>query len=125
MDKQTGDSDIGASTVDATVFAPRLSGTYDVTGTGNSLITASYGRYYAGTIQSFSDSFAQVAQQTNFDNFIWTGTQFVIANRGQLSGASFTPNLDLKPYHVDEGTIGYQHQIGRSIGASVRFIARR
>jgi hypothetical protein len=127
MDKQTGQSDIGASTVDATVFAPRLSGTYDVTGTGHSLITASYGRYYAGIIQAFSDAFAQVAQQTNYDNYIWNGTQFVFSNRVQLSGSgsSFTPNLDLKPYHVDEGTVGYQHQIGRYMAAGVRFIARR
>jgi hypothetical protein len=43
-----------------------------------------------------------------------------------LSGgdSGFTPNLDLKPYHMDEYTLGYQHQIGRSMGLGVRFIAR-
>jgi hypothetical protein len=124
FERQTGASDIGASTVDASMIAPRLSGTYDLAGDGKSLVTASYGRYYAGIIQSFSDAFAQVAQQTNYDNYRWDGTQFVFSNRVQLSGSSFTPNLDLKPYHMDEGTIGLQRQFGRTIGVGVRYIAR-
>jgi hypothetical protein len=124
FERQTGASDIGASTVDASMIAPRLSGTYDLAGDGKSLVTASYGRYYAGIIQSFSDAFAQVAQQTNYDNYRWDGTQFVFSNRVQLSGSSFTPNLDLRPYHMDEGTIGLQRQFGRTIGVGVRYIAR-
>ena len=73
--RQTGSSDIGQATVDTSMIAPRLSGTYDLTGDGNSLITGSYGRYYASIIQSFSDAFAQVAQQTNYDNYVWNGTR--------------------------------------------------
>jgi hypothetical protein len=124
-EKQTGESDIGAATVDVNVIAPRLSGTFDFTGDGKSLVTASYGRYYASIIQGFSDAFAQVAQQASHDNYVWNGTAFVFSNRVQLSGSSFVPNLDLKPYHMDEGTIGVQRQIGRTIGVGVRFIARR
>jgi hypothetical protein len=126
FERQTGDSDIGQQTVDTNVIAPRLSGTYDLSGAGNSLITASYGRYYASIIQGFSDSFAQVAQQTNYDNYVWNGTAFVFQNRVQLSGSgsTFTPNTDLNPYHMDEATVGYSHQFGRNLGASVRFIAR-
>jgi outer membrane receptor protein involved in Fe transport len=124
-ERQTGSSDIGDATVSANTLAPRLSGTYDITGDGKSLVTGSYGRYYAGLILSFSDAFAQVAQQTNYDNYVWNGTAFVFQNRVQLSGGSaFQPNLDLKPYHMDEGTIGFQRQFGRSMGAGVRFIAR-
>lgn len=41
FEKQTGSSDIGASTVDSSVLAPRVSGTYDLTGTGKSLILGS------------------------------------------------------------------------------------
>jgi outer membrane receptor protein involved in Fe transport len=124
FERQTGTSDIGASTVDTNVFAPRLSATYDLVGDGNTLVTGSYGRYYASIIQGFSDSFAQVAQQTNYDNYVWNGSAFVFANRVQLSGSSFQPNLDLKPYHMDEYTIGVQRQIGRNFGAGARFIAR-
>jgi hypothetical protein len=124
FERQTGESDIGSSTVDTSMIAPRLSGTYDLSGDGKTLVTGSYGRYYAGIIQSFSDAFAQVAQQTNYDNYRWDGTQFVFSNRVQLSGSSFTPNLDLRPYHMDEGTIGLQRQFGRTMGVGARFIAR-
>ena len=123
-EKQTGNSDIGAATVDANMFAPRLSGTYDLSGDGKTLLTGSYGRYYAALIQAFSDAFAQVAQQTNYNNYVWNGSAFVFSNRFQLSGSSFTPNLDLKPYFLDEATIGFQRQIGRTIGVGARFITR-
>lgn len=125
METQTGASDVGATTVDATVFAPRLSGTYSITDDGKTLVTASYGRYHASIIQDFSDEFAQVAQQTNYDNYVWNGSEFVFSNRVEESGSAFTPNLDLKPSHVDESTIGFQRQIGQSMGAGVRFIYRK
>jgi outer membrane receptor protein involved in Fe transport len=125
-ERQTGSSDVGSSTVDTNVIAPRLSATYSLTPDGDRLVTGSYGRYYASIIQGFSDEFANVAQQTNYDNYVWDGTSFVFQNRVQLSGgdSGFTPNLDLKPYHMDEFTLGYQHQIGRSMGLGVRFISR-
>jgi outer membrane receptor protein involved in Fe transport len=125
-ERQTGSSDVGSSTVDTNVLAPRLSATYSLTPDGDRLVTGSYGRYYASIIQGFSDEFANVAQQTNYDNYVWDGTGFVFQNRVQLSGgdSGFTPNLDLKPYHMDEFTLGYQHQIGRNLGLGVRFIAR-
>jgi hypothetical protein len=125
-ERQTGTSDVGVSTVDASVLAPRLSATYDLSGDGNSLIIGSYGRYYQGIIQDFSDEFAQVAQLTNYDNYVWNGSEFVFQNRVQVTGgeSGFQPNLDLKPAHMDELTIGYQRQFARTLGAGVRFISR-
>ena len=124
-ENQSGTSDIGEATVDTSMLAPRLSATYDLVGDGNTLLTGSYGRYYASIIQSFSDAFAQVAQQTNYNNYVWNGSAFVFQNRVQLSGgSSFQPNLDLKASHMDEFTVGVQRQIGRYFGASARFIAR-
>jgi outer membrane receptor for ferrienterochelin and colicin len=125
-ERQTGASDVGDATVDTSMLAPRLSGTYDLSGDGNSLITGSYGRYYGSIIQSFSDAFAEVAQQTNHDNYVWNGTTFVFSNRVQLSGGSstFQPNLELKASHMDEFTVGYQRQLGRLFGVGGRFISR-
>ena len=74
MGTQTGSSDIGTDTVDANVLAPRLSGSFDLSGDGKSLITGSYGRYHASIIQGFSDSFASIPQQENYDLFQWNGT---------------------------------------------------
>jgi hypothetical protein len=125
-ERQTGTSDVGLSTVDVSTLAPRLSAAYDLAGDGNSLIIGSYGRYYQAIIQDFSDEFAQVAQQTNYDNYVWNGSTWVFANRVEVSGAGsgFVPNLDLRPAHMDEYTVGYQRQFGRNIGASARFISR-
>ncbi len=39
-------------------------------------ITGSYGRYHASIIQGFSDSFASIPQQENYDLFQWNGTQY-------------------------------------------------
>ena len=125
-ERQTGSSDIGDSTVDTNVIAPRLSATYDLSGDGNSLITGSYGRYYASIIQGFSDAFAQVPQQTNYDIFVWNGIGVRVpeSRAAERQRLDFTPNTDLKPYHMDEFTVGFQRQFGRTMGAGVRFISR-
>ncbi|MDQ3488043.1 MAG: carboxypeptidase regulatory-like domain-containing protein [Acidobacteriota bacterium] len=125
VENQTGSSDIGVSTVDTTVLAPRLSGSYALTEDSKTLVTASYGRYHASIIQNFSDAFAQVAQQTNYDNYVWNGSAFVFSNRVEVGGSSFATNLELKPSHLDESTIGFQRQIGASMGVGARFIYRK
>jgi hypothetical protein len=123
-ERQTGASDIGTDTVDTNVLAPRFSGTYDITGDGKTLIVGSWGRYYSSIIQGFSDAFANVPQQTNYDNYTWNGSAYVFSNRVQQGGSTFQPNTELKPYYMDESTIGFQRQFGQTMGAGVRFIAR-
>ncbi len=41
-----------------------------------------------------------------------------------MGGADFVPNTDLKPYHMDEFTIGFQRQFGRDMGTGIRYINR-
>jgi outer membrane receptor protein involved in Fe transport len=125
VERQTGSSDVGVTTVDTTTLAPRLSGSYAVTEDGKTLVTASYGRYHQGIIQDFSDEFAQVAQQTNYDNYIWNGSEFVFSDRVEQSGSSFIPNTGLTPSHLDEVSVGFQRQIGSYMGTGVRFIHRK
>jgi outer membrane receptor for ferrienterochelin and colicin len=124
MESQEGQSDVGDVTINATTFSPRLSSSYDLAGDGKSLVQGSYGRYYVGVIQSFSDGFAAIPQQTNFDNYTWNGTDYVFSNSVRLGASNFRPNDDLNPYFMDEFTIGYQQQVGRSLAAGVRFISR-
>lgn len=124
-EKQTGDSDLGTDTVNTNVFAPRLGVSLDLVGDGKSLITGSYGRYYASIIQGFSDSFAGVPQQENYDLFLWNGSQYVFSRSVRVGGSDFAPNLDLKPYHMDEFAIAFQRQFGSNMGTSARFIARK
>jgi hypothetical protein len=123
-EKQTGDSDVGTDTVDTNVIAPRFSASFDLSGDGKTILTGSYGRYYASIIQTFSDSFAAVPQQENYDLFTWNGSQYVFTESVRVGGSDFAPNLDLEPYHMDEGTVAFQRQFGREMGVSARFIAR-
>ena len=123
-EKQTGGSDIGVATVDTNVIAPRLSGAYDLSGDGKTLVTGSYGRYYASIIQGFSDEFASIAQQTNYDLFTWNGSQYVFTESVRVGGSDFPTNTDLRPYHMDEYTIGFQRQLGRYMGLGARYINR-
>ena len=55
-----------------------------------------------------------------------TAATFVFQNRVQLSGgdSGFQPNLDLKASHMDEFTVGYQRQLGRTFAVGGRFISR-
>jgi hypothetical protein len=124
-EKQTGSSDIGAQTVNTNVLAPRLSAAYDLSGDGKSLVTGSFGRYFASIIQGFSDSFANVPQQDNYDVFLWNGSSYVFSRSVRVGGADFEPNTGLKPYHLDEGTVAFQRQFGRNMGAVIRYIDRR
>jgi hypothetical protein len=123
-EKQTGGSDIGVATVDTNVIAPRLSGAYDLSGDGKTLVTGSYGRYYASIIQGFSDEFASIAQQTNYDLYTWNGSQYVFTESVRVGGSDFPTNTDLRPYHMDEYTIGFQRQVGRYMGLGARYINR-
>lgn len=123
-EKQTGTSDLSRDTVDTLVFAPRISASYNVTGDGKTIVIGSYGRFYQGIIQGFSDAFAGVPQQADFDNYAWNGSTYVLQNQVRVGGSAFAPNTELKPSYLDEVTIGLQRQIGRNFAAGVRLIAR-
>jgi outer membrane receptor protein involved in Fe transport len=123
-EKQEGDSDVGNTTVDTDSISPRLAGSYDVAGNGKSIISATYGRFSQYLIQGFSDSFAQVPQQGNYDVYEWDGTQYVFSGRVETGGSSLTPNTNLDASYLDEFTIAYSQQIGNTIGVGIRGIYR-
>jgi outer membrane receptor protein involved in Fe transport len=124
FEQQNGHSDVDEATIDTFTISPRFSGAYDLRGDGKSLIVGSAGRFYQGILQGFSDNFAAVPQQTNYNQYQWNGTEYVFLNRFEASAGTFKPNTDLKPTYLDEVTVGYQQQIGQTIGAGVRYIYR-
>jgi hypothetical protein len=125
FEQQDSDSDIGETTVDAQTFAPRFAGSYDIFGTGKSLVVGTYGRFYQFVAQSFSDAFAQNVQQGSYNNFVWDGTQYVFEGRVELAGSAVLRNPDIDPEYHDEFTLGFQQQIGNVIGLGVRGIYRQ
>jgi outer membrane receptor protein involved in Fe transport len=126
VDAQTADSDIGNTVLDATTFSPRLTGVFDVFGNGKTLASAAYGRYYQFVVQSLADAiYAGVAQQSNYDEYDWDGSQFVLVDQVRV-GAGITPvNNDLKPSYLDEFNVALQQQLGNTMAVGIRGIYRQ
>jgi carboxypeptidase family protein/TonB-dependent receptor-like protein len=122
---QSSKDDINRTTVSAGTISPRFSASYDVFGTGKSLVVATYGRFYQFVLQGFADSFGQSAQQATYDNFVWDGTQFVFSGHVAGAGSSAVIPSNLDPTYTDEGTLGYRQQIGNTMGVSLTGIYRR
>jgi hypothetical protein len=121
---QTSKDDINRTTVSAGTFSPRVSLSYDIFSTGKSLVVGTYGRFYQFVLQTFSDGFAQNAQQASYNNYNWNGTQYVFSSRVLGSGSSANPNSNIKPTFVDEGTLGFRQQIGNTVGVTLTGIYR-
>lgn len=124
FEKQNGTSDVGAATIDASTISPRAGASYALSEDGKSIIVGSYGRFFQFVVQSFSDGFANVPQQANYNNLVWDGTRYVFQNRVEVGASAFKPNTDLRPTHIDEGTIGFQRQLGRNLAVGLRGVFR-
>jgi hypothetical protein len=121
---QNSNDDINRVTVSAGTISPRASISYDIFGTGKSLVVGTYGRFYQFVLQGFSDTFGQNAQQATYDNFVWNGTAYVFSSHVAGSGSAAQIPATLKPTYNDEGTLGYRQQIGNTIGVQVTGIYR-
>ena len=124
IEKQTGTSDVGAGTVDTTDISPRLSGSYALTADSKTIVQGSVGRFQDSILQGFSDAFAAVPQQTNFKHYDWNGSQYVFTFEDRQGASDFKPDLDVTPRHMDEVTVGLQHQLNNQLGFGARYIYR-
>jgi hypothetical protein len=124
IEKQTGTSDVGAGTVDTTDISPRLSGSYALTADSKTIVQGSVGRFQDSILQGFSDAFSAVPQQTNLKHYDWDGTQYVFTFEDLQGASDFKPNLNVTPRHMDEVTVGLQHQLNNQLGLGARYIYR-
>jgi hypothetical protein len=124
VEQQSGHSDIDALTVDTTYAAPRLSASYALTSDSKTLLVGSYGRFHDGVLQGFSDNFAAVPQQTNYNLYQWDGSAYRFVDRVELGASTFAPNTKVTPRYADEFTVGFDRQVGSVMGLGVRYIQR-
>lgn len=126
VDVQDGKSDLRQAVVSATTVSPRLTGTYDIFGNGKTLASAGYGQYRDFLVQNIIDSiYSGVPQLSNFDLYVWDGSQWAFAQAIRAGGNDQPVNKDLKPSQVDEFNVGIQQQIGNTLAVGVRGIYRR
>ena len=128
-ENETSKNDVGTKVLDTTGVAPRLQATYDLLGDGRTILGGTAGRFYQSVVLNFADSFANVPQLTNYDDFLWDpSTQQYVAhpagnNRAGANGTQ--PNLGLDATYLDEVTAGVQQQLGPTIGVGVRGVYRK
>jgi hypothetical protein len=122
-------------------FAPRVSGIYDLTGKGKTVLKASWGKYLdqinTGTPPNPNAAISQTYgwNDTNGDlifqpgNPTWDGTKYVGGEFGALTSTSnlavavFDKSLR-RPFR-EETTAGIDHEVVPGVRASATFIYRR
>ena len=124
FDQQDGSSDVGVTTFESSTISPRLSASFDLAGNGKTLVVGTAGRFYQFLIQSYTDAFANVPQQGAYSIFSWNGSEFVQTGRQDPSSNDLSPNPDLDPTYMDEVTIGFEQQIGNTVGIGIRGVFR-
>ncbi|HEY6930738.1 MAG TPA: TonB-dependent receptor [Thermoanaerobaculia bacterium] len=126
IENQTSKSDLGQSVINTTNVSPRVTAIYDIAGNGKSLLSAAYGRYYQFLVQAIADSiFAGVPQESNYDQFIYDGTQFVFDKSVRAGGNNTVANTDLSPSYIDEFNVAFQQQVGNTMAFGIRGIYRK
>src|SRR5262245_24200155 len=126
VDIQHGRSDLRQAVIDATTFAPRLFGSWDVVGNGKSIVSGGYGRYYEFLAQTIVDSiYAGVPQETNADVFRWTGTEWAFDYPIRAGGNNQPVNQNLKPSYVDEFDLAFSQQLDNTMAVGVRGVYRK
>ena len=123
-------------------WAPRVSGIYDLTGQGKTVLKASWGEYYdqIGTGTPGPNPNGTVSQTYNWNdlngdgqfqpgNAVWDGFKYVGGEFGSLRTTTipnpnpFDPTL-LRTYRV-ETTVGVDHELFAGVRASATYIHRR
>ncbi len=123
-------------------WAPRVSGIYDLTGEGKTVLKASWGKYFdqIGTGTPGPNPNGTVSQQYNWNdlnndlqfepgNAVWDGTKYVGGEFGTLRTTGipnpnpFDPTLR-RTYRV-ETTVGLDKEVFAGVRGSITYIHRR
>jgi len=124
FEHQSGHSDVDALTVDTSYLEPRVSASFALTRDAKTLLIGTYGRFHDAVLQGFTDNFAAVPQQTNYDLFLWNGATYVFDSHFEQGAGTFKPDTAVTPRHMDEFTFGLDRQLSSVLGVGVRYVQR-
>jgi len=126
VDIQNGQSDLRQAIISATTVSPRVTGSYDIFGTGKTIASVAFGQYRDFIVQNLIDSiYSGVPQQSNFDLYVWDGAAWQFTQPIRTGGNQQPIDTGLVPTKVDEFNVALQQQIGNSMAVGVRGIYRR
>lgn len=136
FERFSDENDIGEKVIDHSGLAPRLGGTYDITGNGKYLVKATAARYLSSVKLTTLSPFVRAAGgQSAYDIYVNTDTDtngfpnpgmptwgLIGSVRPDPETSGFSP--DLQPQNVDEFTVGYEHAFSPNWGMKLRLISR-
>jgi hypothetical protein len=120
----------GATLVTNTDVAPRLGVTYDITGKGQTVFKAFYGRYYNNLADGFSSANPGGTNYADFNfndvnrNGKYDGPQELGTLRNRIGGSSTTVNPDLATPYTDEISATFEHQFWGESSARFTYVRK-
>jgi len=120
----------GKSFVTNTDVAARIGASYNLTGKGNSVLKAFYGRYYNNIADGFSsvNPGGQNYIDYNFNdlnrNLKYDGVQELVSPRNRIGGSSDTVNPNLKTPYTDEISGSFEQQFWGESSARLTYVRK-
>jgi hypothetical protein len=118
------------SLVTNTNVAPRIGVSYNLTGKGNSVLKAFYGRFYNNIADGFSAANPGGANYVDYNfndlnhNGRYDGPQELVSFRTRLGGADAPVNPNLKTPYTDEISGTYEHQFWGESSARLTYVRK-
>ena len=142
LERTEGEDGDGRPLVEDDTWAPRLGFKYDPVGTGNVLLSASYGRIYEPFSHQYLDTFGRSEFFSGTIQYVWAGLvgfDCTGLDPGDLASPCWfptdtvpflpiqpaEPNLGLRRSYVDELVVGFERQLTSNTAVRLHFVDRR
>ncbi len=142
LERTQGEDQTGRRLVEDDTWAPRLGFKYDPVGSGNVLLSASYGRIYEPFSHRYLDTFGRSEFFSGTVQYVWAGLVGFDCSGldpGDLDSPCWfptdtvpflpiqpaEPNRGLRRSYVDELVVGFERQLSSNTAVRLHFVDRR